>query len=140
MKTPTKLFCGFVLGWLIYMFLMAATVYDGVPSLIFQPLIAAVFSGFFVAAALVVGLVLRAPKIREAWSSAGRWVLLITVAALSVIIFSAQLGLETEYVDPDTSDDVKAISPTAALICYFLAVFPIVNLPGKKKPNDWLQA
>jgi hypothetical protein len=109
------------------------TVYDGVPSLIFQPIIAAFFSGFFVIAALVSGLVLRVPKIKEAWSSAGAWVLLVTGTALLVMIFSGPLGLQTEFVDPETMDRIKSMSPAAFFVCYFLAVFPVVNFPGSEK-------
>jgi hypothetical protein len=140
MKTLAKCFCGFVLGWLVYMVAMVLTVYDGVLSLIFQPFMAALFSGLFVAAALVLGLALRAPKIREAWSSAGWWVLLITVAAVAVMIFHAQLGLQTEFVNPQTKEKMKTLSPVAGVVCYFLAIFPVVNLPGKTKSNIVLQA
>jgi len=140
MKRLAKCFCGFVLGWLIYMVAMVLTVYDGVLSLIFQPFVAALFSGLFVAAALVVGLALRAPKIREAWSSLGWWALLITVAAVAVMVFHAQLGLQTEFVNSETKEKMKAMSPAAGVICYFLAIFPIVNLPGKRKSSNVPQA
>jgi uncharacterized membrane protein YhaH (DUF805 family) len=140
MKTLAKCFCGFALGWLIYMVAMVLTVYDGVLSLIFQPFMAALFSGLFVAAALVLGLALRVPKIRDAWSNAGWWVLLITVASVAVMIFQAQLGLQTEFMNPETKEKMKTISPVAGVVCYFLAIFPVVNLPRKKKPNVVLKA
>ncbi|MEI6862572.1 MAG: hypothetical protein WCL04_10020 [Verrucomicrobiota bacterium] len=135
-KTLTKCFCGFVLGWLIYMVAMVLTTYDGVLSLIFQPFMAALFSCAFVVAALLVGLPLRAPRIREVWCGVGWWVLLITVAAIGVMIFHVQLGLQTELVNPETKEKMKTMSPAAGAICYFLAIFPIVNLPGKKESNQ----
>jgi uncharacterized membrane protein YhaH (DUF805 family) len=135
MRTLAKCFCGFVVGWLIYMVAMVLTVYDGVLSLIFQPFMAALFSGIFVGLAFVVGLPLRIRKVRDVWNSVGWWALVISVAAVGVMIFSAKLGLESEVVNPDTKEKMKAMDPLPLAICYFFAIFPVVNLPGKKKPN-----
>jgi uncharacterized membrane protein YhaH (DUF805 family) len=135
MKTLAKCFCGFVLGWVIYMVAMVLTVYDGGLSLIFQPIMAALFSGVFVVAAFVIGLPLRAPKIRDAWSCVGWWALLISVAAIGVLIFHSKLGLEVDGVDPETKESMKMISPVAGVVAYLFAIFPIVNLPAKKEPN-----
>lgn len=140
MKTFAKCFSGFVLGWLIYMVAMVLTVYDGGLSLIFQPIMAALFSGAFVVAALVVGLPLRAPKIREVWTSVGWWALLLSVAAIGVLIFHAKLGLEIDGIDPETKEKMKMISPLAGILAYFFAIFPVVNLPEKRRPNQALLA
>lgn len=136
MKTLAKCFCGFVLGWLIYMVAMVLTAYDGITSLIFQPFMAAIFSGLFVAAAYVLGHALRVPKVREAWNSVGLWSLLLTAGAVGIMIFHAQLGLQTEMVDPESKEKFKTMLPVAAVVCYFFAIFPIVNLPERKKPNQ----
>lgn len=131
MKTFAKCFCGFVVGWLIYMVAMALTVYDGVLSLIFQPIIATLFSGFFVAASFCLGLALRLPKVRDVWSSVGWWAMLISATAIVAMLFHPQLGLQTEVVDPETKATIKTMSPSAAALCYFFAIFPIVNLPSR---------
>ncbi len=133
-KFLIKCGAGFAVGWVIYMVAMVLTVYDGGLSLIFQPIMAAICSGIFVAAALLLGLPLRAPKIRDVWAHVGWWPLILSFGAIGVMIFHAQLGLETELVNPETKDKVKTMLPLAALICYFMAIFPIVNLPSKKRP------
>ncbi len=130
-KTLFRCAAGFVVGWVIYMVAMVLTVYDGGLSLIRQPIMAGVFSVVFVVGALLVGLTLRAPKIREVWSHAGWWPLLLSFGSIGVMIFHAQLGLQTELVDPETKEMVKTMLPVAALICYFMSVFPIVNLPSR---------
>jgi hypothetical protein len=136
MHTLAKCFCGFVLGWLIYMVAMVLTVYDGALSLIFQPIMAALFSGVFVAAAFVVGLPLRLPKIRDVWSRFSWWALLISAAAICVLIFHEKLGLEVDGVDPETKEQMKMMSPLAGLLSYFFAIFPVVNLPGKENASQ----
>ncbi len=133
-KTLLRCAAAFVVGWVIYMVAMVLTVYDGGLSLIFQPIMAGIFSGVFVIGALLVGLPLRAPKIREVWTHAGWLPLFISFGAIGVMIFHAQLGLQTELVDPETKGKVKTMLPVAALICYFTALFPIVNLPSKMRP------
>jgi hypothetical protein len=112
---------------------MVLTVYDGLLSLIFQPFMGALFSGVFVGLALLVGLILRAPKIRDIWRSAGWWVLVITAASLAVMVFHAPFGLQDELVNPETKQKIVTMSPLAGVICYFLAIFPIVNFPQKKE-------
>jgi hypothetical protein len=131
-KTLIRCFCGFVVGWLIYMVAMVLTVYDGALSLIFQPVMAGLFSGIFVAAAFVIGLPLRTRKLRDAWSAVGWWALLISAAAIGVLVFYAKLGLEVEGVDPETNEKIRMISPLAGLLAYFFAIFPVVNLPPKR--------
>lgn len=134
-KTFLKCAAAFLVGWLIYMVAMVLTVYDGVLSLMFQPIMAGVFSGVFVIGALLAGLPLRAPKIREVWAHAGWWPLLISFGGIGVMIFHRQLGLQTELVDPETNERVTMMLPIAALIAYVATIFPIVNLPSKRGPT-----
>lgn len=35
---------------------------------------------------------------------------------------------------PETRETIKTMSPSAALLCYFVVIFPIVNLPMKNRP------
>ena len=59
----------FAVGWVVYMVGMVLTVYDGLLSLIFQPVLAALWSGFVVLLSLVVGLALRARPISRVWNA-----------------------------------------------------------------------
>jgi len=132
MKTLIRCFCGFALGWFLYMVAMVLTVYDGLLSLIFQPFMGALFSGVFVGLAMLAGLILRVPRIKDIWRGAGWLVLVITATSLAVMIFHAQLGLQEELVNPETKQKIVTMSPLAGVICYFFAIFPIVNFPEKK--------
>jgi hypothetical protein len=129
-------FSGMVLGWLIYMVAMIFTVYDGALSLIFQPIMAAFFSFAFVLAALIVGLPLRIPAISRVWSRIGWWAVLISVASICVLVFDSKLGLRETVLDPNTKKPIETIKPLAGVLAYFFAIFPIVNLPRKIRPNQ----
>ena len=57
-----------------------------------------VFSGIAVGAALLVGLFLLIPGVRDVWRRAGHWSLLLSAVPLGVMIFATKLGLRT--LDP----------------------------------------
>jgi len=127
---------GLALGWLIYMVGMVLTVYDGVLSLIFQPIMAALFSVVFVVAALIVGLPLRIPAVARLWGRLGWWAVLISVASIGVLAFGTRLGLREWVIDPDTKRPVETIPPLVGGLAYFFSIFPIVNLPRRRASNQ----
>jgi hypothetical protein len=60
-------FTALCVGWIVHMIAMVLTVYDGLLSLLFQPLMAALWSTVFTAAALICGfLVFRIPLLGRA--------------------------------------------------------------------------
>jgi hypothetical protein len=132
-KRLMRLIAGFILGWIIYMISMLLTTFDGVLSMIFQPFVGAFFSGVFVFMAFIVGLLLRIPFLHNSWSSLGWRVLFITVASLLLMIFNVQIGLSEINIDPETNMPVKMMMVVPAIVCYFMAIFPIVNFPNLKK-------
>jgi hypothetical protein len=74
-----------ILGWIVYMIAMIVTVYDGLLSLIFQPIMAGLTSTAFVGAALLVGLVFRIPVVRKAWNSS-RWCATLSAAGSTLVL------------------------------------------------------
>lgn len=72
----------FAVGWVVYMVAMVLTVYDGCLSLVFQPFMAAICSGLFVGAALLVGLVFKLPVLGRWWRSSFLWAGAIAAGSL----------------------------------------------------------
>ena len=62
----------FGVGWVVYMVAMVLTVYDGLLSMIFQPILAALWSGCVVSLSLLLGLVLRIPPVSRVWRASPR--------------------------------------------------------------------
>jgi hypothetical protein len=122
----------FAVGWVVYMVAMMLTVYDGLLSLIFQPIMGALWSGFVVVLSLLVGLVLRVDPISRAWNGSRRWAVLIIAVSLSVLIFGYFLGLTYVGINPETEAEVEMLHPTAAMICYFSLLFAIANWPVRR--------
>ena len=132
MKRYVKTLIGFAVGWLAYVVedLFYTTAYGGpfavFTGLLLLPFVAAIFSGIFVMAARLIGLLLTLPKVRDVWRITGYWGILIAVAALGVMIFASKLGLRS--IDPVSG--YQKMSPWSWSICFFFIVFPIVNLPA----------
>lgn len=119
-------------GWFVYMVGMVLTVYDGLLSLIFQPILAALWSGFVVALALLVGLLLRVQPISRIWNGSRRWAALIAVASVFILVFGYFLGLTHVGVNPETHQEITMLHPAAALAGYFFLLFSIANWPIRK--------
>ena len=126
----------FAAGWMVYMVAMLRSTYDGLPSLLLQPVMAALASGLFVGAALVSGLALKLPVLRAGWNSSAIWAVLIGLAALATLLFGSSLGWTSLATHPDTGEPIRGLHPAAALAGYFSLIFAIVNWPlGSPKPT-----
>jgi len=88
-----------------------------------------VFAGLAVAVALVAGLLLLIPGVRDLWRRAGYCSLLLSVVAIEVMIFASNLGLRT--VDPVSNYRMMPFGIWA--LCLVAIAFPIVNLPVRRK-------
>ena len=123
----------FVVGWLVYMIAMMMSVYDGVPSLIFQPIFAALFSGFVVGLSLLVGLLLRVPPLARAWNASWLGAASIAAASVCILVFGYSLGLTDVGVNPETNQVVTMLHPAAGLAGSFSLVFSIANWPIRRR-------
>jgi hypothetical protein len=128
-------FVAFCVGWLTYMVAMTMTVYDGFPSLILQPFVAAFVSALFVFVSLILGLVLKIPFLARWWTSTLWWASLLAVCSLLLLCCGACIGITDTYVNPDTGQQYEWLHPAAVLGGYFFLIFAIANWPIRKK-ND----
>jgi hypothetical protein len=108
-----------------------ATAYGGPFTVLMLPVMAFVLSGLAVGAAVLVGLVLLIPGIRDLWRRVGYWSILLSVASIVVLISASKLGLRK--VDPVSGYNI--MPPWVWSICFFAVVFPIVNFP-KRHEHD----
>lgn len=115
-------------GWVVYMTAMLLWSYDGLLSMLLQPLVGAVVSGLVVGLAWLAGWLLRLPVVRRVWGAslaAG-----LAIACVGVMVLGSRLGLVGSYVDPDTGAAFQAVHPAAALSAFFGLVFALANWPS----------
>lgn len=103
-------------GWVVYMIATILTVYDGVLSLIFQPIMAALWSAVFVAATLLAGMVFRLRALGDIWRSRRIWAVIMISASLFTMCVGPYLGW-TETVKAEGGTPMTILHPGLALIC-----------------------
>jgi len=123
----------YVIGWFVYMIAMMMTVYDGLGSMIFQPIMAALSSGVFVLLAVLVGLVLKIPILSRWWRSSRVWAGILIAGSLFMLCFGSWLGFGDIYTDFETGRQFKGLHPIAAFSAYFCLIFAIANWPFSSK-------
>ena len=128
-----KAIVGFAVGWLVLFVesMLCETAYGGPFTILVSFVMKFVFTGIAVCAALLVGLVLLIPGIRDLWRRLGFWSLLLSAAAVCVMVFASKLGIRT--VEPVSN--YKMMPFWVWSICLFWIVFPIVNLPTSRKDD-----
>jgi hypothetical protein len=82
-RTP-RFWSAWAIGWVVAMAALLVWGYDGIPTLLFGTLSAAILSAGCVAIMLLAGLVLRVPTIARLWNSGRVWA--AGLAALSVTV------------------------------------------------------
>lgn len=121
----------FGVGWLVYM-IGVLTEYDGVLSLLFQPIMAVFFSGLTVLLALLVGLVLRLPPLARLWNASAFWAFAVAGASQFFLICGYSLGLTDVGTHPETKQQFVMLHPAVAVGGYFFLVFSIANWPIRR--------
>jgi SNF family Na+-dependent transporter len=120
---------GFAVGWLVC-FVEAAccySAYGGPFTVLMLFLMLFVFAGLAVGISLLAGLLLRIPGVRDLWRGVEDWSLLLSAAAVAVMVFASKLGLRT--VDPVSNYRMMPFG--IWVVCLLGIVFPIVNLPSR---------
>jgi len=117
------------------MIAMMMTVYDGLLSMIFQPIIAVICSSLTVGIALLVGLLFKIPILGRWWSATPFPAALLLIGSLVILCFGSTLGVRHTFTHPETQQPIEGLRPDAALSGYFALLFAIANWPVKPKRN-----
>ena len=133
MGHPFTILVALFVGWIVYMIAMVMTVYDGLLSIIFQPIIAVICSAFTVGISLLVGLLFKIPVLGRWWRSSMIPAALLVIVSLVILCFGASLGLRYTFTNPETHQPIEELHPDVALGGYFALVFTIANWPVRPR-------
>jgi hypothetical protein len=129
MRRALLVFAAWIIGGAVYLAAAIAWGYDGLPSLVLQPVCGTVVSAVAVGAGLFVGLVLRPTPLGRMWRSRRAWAAAAALASLAVLCLGSAAGLTGEYTDPETGRRFEALHPAAAVAGYVLLVFTVAHWP-----------
>jgi hypothetical protein len=109
-----QLAVAFAAAWIYYMLAMFMTTYDGILSMLFQPIEGAIFAAIAVAVCLLLGLPIRLfSRLRQLWRSA--WWLPLFFGAVGFVLMVMSWVLRVTVHDPATDMDVQTFQPAMAL-------------------------
>jgi hypothetical protein len=115
---------------------MAVTAYDGILSLVFQPIRGAVVSFLAVGLAVLLGLIFLVPRFGQLWREYPVVAWVAAGTCLMVMVFGSLLGLTYVYTDPENGRQFLGLHPIAALMSYLVLVFVVTNWPTARKAVD----
>ena len=121
------------LGWIVYMIAMVVTVYDGILSLIFQPIMGALVATVTVGISLLAGLIFRVAPIGRAWRAVWFLAPLLAIGSIVLMCLGARWGLTETSTDAETGRQVVGLRSDVAIASYVVMVFAIINWPQKRK-------
>ncbi len=122
---------GFAVGALVCVVEMGIceTAYGGPFTIMVSFILKFAFTGLAVSVSLLGGLILFLPGIRALWRRIGFWSLVLSVAAMCIMIFASKLGIRK--VDPVSNYRMMPFG--LWILCLVGIVFPIVNLPSNRE-------
>jgi len=120
-----------------YMLAVAMTVYDGLISMIFQPIMGAIFTGIAILLLLLIGLPIRLWKQLNVWWRSHWWIpFVIGTVAFIMICLSWSPGLRVQAMDPDLNIMVDSFHPLLAIGGWLLTLFAVLHF---YPPMPWLR-
>jgi len=130
----------FILGLVIYMIAMVMTTYDGITSLILQPIMGSILTGVALVALVVVGSPLLIGAVWKQWRRAGWFVLSVTVVGVACLIVSWHPSLRVKVLNPDTGAMVESFQPALAVGGWFASMFGVAFCPtiGFRGDRRWV--
>jgi hypothetical protein len=123
------IFAAWLVGWLVYMIGMVLTVYDGILSLIFQPIMAALVSGMCVGLCFMVGLVFKIPVVGKVWGASRFTAMTLATLSVFLMIFGSTFGFTQTFTDPESGAKIVGLHSGLAVACYWALLFSLVNFP-----------
>lgn len=120
----------FILGLAIYLIAMAMTTYDGLASLILQPIMGSILTGLALLALLVAGSPLLIGAVWKRWRRAGWFVLGLSVIGIVCLVASWHPSLRERVLDPETGALADSFHPALALGGWLAAMFGVAFCPS----------
>jgi hypothetical protein len=142
-----QLAVAFMVAWLYYMLAMLMTTYDGILSMIFQPIMGAIFAGVAVLLCLLLGLPIRlVPPLRRVWRRVW-WLPLFLGSVGFLLMVASWLPPLRQTVHDYTRDmEIQTFQPALALSGWLLSIFAALHfwfpVPGffhKAQAHDHAQ-
>jgi hypothetical protein len=118
----------FAVAWLYYMLAMMMTTYDGILSMILQPIMGAIFAGIAVVLCLLLGLPIRLiSAVRQLWGRFWWLPLFLGAVGFGLMVTSWLPPFRQTVHDYTTGREIETFQPTMVVSGYLLSVFAALH-------------
>lgn len=126
-----------IVGVCYYMLAVAMTVYDGILSMIFQPIMGAILTCTAIIGLLIIGLPVRLMKKTNNWWRAHWWISFVLGGIAFAMMCASWLPqIRVKVFDPETQMQVESFHPTLAIGGWLLTLFAVLHF---YPPLPWLK-
>jgi hypothetical protein len=135
MTTAFQFFAALLVGVCYYMLAMAMTVYDGIFSLIFQPIIAVILTTIGIGFVWIVGLPIRlSPRLRSWWIKHWWVSFVIGAVAFGMMCTSWHPSFRIQVWNPDLESQEDSFHPLLGFGGWLLTIFAVFHFYPPFKP------
>jgi hypothetical protein len=130
----------FLLGMVLYMVAMMMTTYDGVLSIIFQPLMGALLTGLSLVMLCILGSPLLLRQVWVGWRHLWWIPILLVFAGIGAVVVSWHPSFRIRVFNPDTKTWIDSFQPELAISGWLAAMFGVAFCPliGIRGDRRWL--
>ncbi len=141
MRLTFQIIAALIVGVCYYMLAMAVTVYDGLLSLIFQPIVGTIITSVAIAVLLVLGLPIRfLSRLHQWWQEHWWFVFVLGTVAFGMMSASWHPQLRVQITHPDLGMPVDSFHPVLAIGGWMLTIFSVLHfyppLPWFRSTNE----
>jgi uncharacterized membrane protein YczE len=122
MNAAWQITSALIVGVCYYMLAMAMTVYDGILSMMFQPIVGTILTLIAIAMMSLLGLPIRLMRPLNDWWRKHWWIVFV---------------IGTKILDPETDMEVASFHPVLAVGGWLLTIFAVLHF---YPPLPWMRS
>jgi hypothetical protein len=130
----------FLTGLAIYMVAMLMTVYDGILSLLFQPIMGSILTVIAMLVLCVIGSPLLVGRLWKKWRELWWISVAIAGAGFVCLVLSWMPGIRVKVWDPEMSAWIDSFEPTLSIGGWLAMIFGVAFCPviGFRGDRRWV--
>ena len=138
MSVTLQITAALIVGVCYYMLAMAMTVYDGILSLMFQPIIGTICTFIAIALMLLVGLPIRLMRSVNDWWRKHWWIVLVIGTVACAMMYASWMPqYRTKVFDPEMGVEIDSFHPVLAVGGWLMTIFAVLHF---YPPLPWLRS
>jgi hypothetical protein len=123
-----QIIAALIIGVCYYTLVMAMTVYDGILSMIFQPIMGAIFTTIAIVIMLIAGLPIRFIRLLNTWWRQHWWIVFVIGAVAFGMMYASWMPqYRIKVFDPEMNMEVDSFHPALAISGWMMTIFAVLH-------------